>query len=151
MNIVGWDQPPRYNEETHNLEWAIRGESEGEKVINYNTRLLGRKGVMEVNLVVDPDKLAATLPAYQEILTAYSFKNGERYAEYRAGDKLAKYGLTALIAGGAATVAVKTGLFATLALFLKKAWKLVVIAVVGVAAFLKRVLFGASAPKTTSE
>ena len=53
LHITGWEIPPRYNEQTHNLEWAIRGESEGSPVINYNTRLLGRKGVMEVNLVID--------------------------------------------------------------------------------------------------
>src|SRR5688572_16520698 len=50
LHITGWEIPPRYNEQTHNLEWAIRGESEGSPVINYNTRMLGRKGVMEVNL-----------------------------------------------------------------------------------------------------
>ena len=42
MTILGWETPPRYNETTHNLEWAIRGQSEGEPVINHNTRLLGR-------------------------------------------------------------------------------------------------------------
>ena len=142
MHITGWEIPPRYNEQTHNLEWAIRGESDGQPVVNYNTRLLGRKGVMEVNLVIDPEKLNATLPAYQALLNDYSYKPGERYAEYRQGDKLAKYGLAALIAGGAAAVAVKTGLFASLILLFKKAWKLVVIAVAAVVAWFKRLING---------
>ena len=43
----------------------MRGESEGEQIVNFNTRVLGRKGVMEVKLVVDPDKLSATLPRFQ--------------------------------------------------------------------------------------
>src|SRR5919106_1511655 len=34
MTIVGWEQPPRYNELTHNLEWAGRAQSEGHPVIN---------------------------------------------------------------------------------------------------------------------
>jgi uncharacterized membrane-anchored protein len=148
LKITGWELPPRYNEQTHNLEWAIRGESEGDAVVNYNTRLLGRKGVMEVNLVIDPEKLAGAMPAYAAVLKDYSYKSGERYAEYRQGDKLAKYGLAALITGGAAAVAVKTGLFASLILFFKKAWKLVVIGVVAVAAFIKKLLFGADARKT---
>lgn len=148
LKITGWELPPRYNEQTHNLEWAIRGESEGEPVVNYNTRLLGRKGVMEVNLVIDPEKLAGAMPAYETVLKDYSYKSGERYAEYRQGDKLAKYGLAALITGGAAAIAVKTGLFAGLILFFKKAWKLVVIGVVAVAAFIKKLLFGADARKT---
>jgi uncharacterized membrane-anchored protein len=147
LKITGWDLPPRYNEQTHNLEWAIRGESEGERVVNYNTRLLGRKGVMEVNLVIDPEKIAGAMPAYEALLKDYSYKSGERYAEYKQGDKLAKYGLAALITGGAAAIAVKTGLFASLILIFKKAWKLVVVGVVAVVAFIKKLLFGASTRK----
>jgi uncharacterized membrane-anchored protein len=81
------------------------------------------------------------LPQYQALLTDYSYKQGERYAEYRSGDKLAKYGLAALITGGAAAVAVKTGLFASLVLLFKKGAKVIVIAVVAVIAWLKK-LFG---------
>ena len=142
LHITGWEIPPRYNEQSHNLEWAIRGESEGSPVINYNTRLLGRKGVMEVKLVMDPEVMNAALPAYQALLKDYSYKQGERYAEYRSGDKLAKYGLAALITGGAAAVAVKTGLFASLVLFFKKAAKLIVIAVVAVFAWIRKLITG---------
>jgi uncharacterized membrane-anchored protein len=141
MTIVGWEQPPKYNPETHNLEWAIRGESEGEPVINYATRLLGRKGVMSVELVVEPSKLAATMPAYQALLTGYTYKQGETYAEYKPGDKLAKYGLAGLITAGAVVVAAKTGLLAIILAFGKKLWVLLVAAVAGVINFFKR-LFG---------
>jgi uncharacterized membrane-anchored protein len=147
LTVVGWEQPPKYNSETHNLEWAIRGESEGQQVINYNTRLLGRKGVMEVKLVIAPDRLEATIPDYQSILQGYSFKQGQTYAEYRSGDKIAKYGLAALVTGGAAVVAVKTGLFAYLLLFAKKAWKLVVVGVAAVASFFKRLINGGRKPR----
>jgi uncharacterized membrane-anchored protein len=142
MTITGWEQPPKYNPETHNLEWAIRGESEGSPVVNYNTRLLGRKGVMEVSLVVDPEKLSATMPAYAALLKDYDFKEGQRYAEFRQGDKIAKYGLAALVTGGAAVVAVKTGLFAYLLLFLKKGFKLIAVAVAAVVAFFRRLITG---------
>ena len=142
LHVTGWEFPPRYNEQTHNLEWAIRAESEGHAVVNYNTRLLGRKGVMEVNLVIKPDRLAEAIPAYQAILKDYSYKAGEGYAEYRQGDKLAKYGLAALITAGPAAVAVKTGLFAGLLLLLKKTWKLVVVALAAVIAWLKRLVGG---------
>ncbi len=135
---MGWEQPPRYNGTTHNLEWAIRGECEGRAILNYDTRLLGRKGVMQVKLIVSPDKFAATLPAFTNLLASHAFQTGESYAEYRRGDKLAKYGLAALITGGAAVGAAKLGLFASLAVFLKKAWKLVVIGVVAVAGAAKK-------------
>jgi uncharacterized membrane-anchored protein len=144
LHITGWQQPPTYNSETHNLEWAIRGESAGRTVVNYNTRLLGRKGVMSVTLLVDPEKMQAVLPAYQKLLTGYQFKEGERYAEFRQGDKIAKYGLAALIAGGAAAGAAKLGLFAWLAVMFKKGWKVIVIGIVAVAAAVRRLLFGPS-------
>lgn len=142
MKIVGWEHPPKYNETTHNLEWAIRGESEGEPVINYNTRILGRSGVMEANLVIDPEELAATLPIYQEILKDYSFKTGKTYAEYKQGDRIAQYGLAALITGGAAAVAVKTGLMASIILFFKKGAKLIIVAIVAIGAFIKKLALG---------
>ena len=55
LEIVGWEVPPRYDATTHNLEWAVRATSEGRAILNYNTRLLGRKGVMEVVLIVEPE------------------------------------------------------------------------------------------------
>jgi uncharacterized membrane-anchored protein len=144
LEIVGWEVPPRYDEKTHNLEWAIRATSEGEPLLNYNTRLLGRKGVMEVVLVVTPDKLGETLPEFRELLKDFSYQSGQSYAEFRSGDKVAKYGLGALVVGGAAVGAAKLGLFAWLAVFLKKGWKLVVVAVVGIGAAVRKLFSGRS-------
>lgn len=130
MTILGWEQKPHYDETTHNLEWAIRGESEGHLVINYNTRLLGRGGVMRVTLVTDPTTLSPTLPKFKNVLAGFDFKQGQKYAEFRQGDKVAKYGLTALVVGGASAVAVKTGMF-------KWIWKVLVVAFLALVAFLK--------------
>jgi len=148
LKILGWEKPPFYDEATHNLEWALRAEVEGQPLLNYNTRLLGRRGVMEVVLVCSPDKLPETLPAFKELLAGYSYKPGETYAEYKQGDKLAQYGLTALVAGGAVAVAAKTGLLATMVLFFKKAWKLVIIGLVAIGAFAKRLIFGRTERQT---
>jgi uncharacterized membrane-anchored protein len=138
LEVVGWEQPPKYDPETHNLEWAIRATSAGQPILNYNTRLLGRKGVMEVVLIVEPDKFSETLPSFRNLLAGYSFDSGQTYAEYRQGDKVAKIGLTALVVGGAAVGAAKLGLFAWLAVIFKKAWKLIVVAVAAVATAMKK-------------
>jgi len=138
--IVGWEKPPHYDETTHNLEWAIRAESEGKPILNYNTRLLGRKGVMEAVLIVRPDELPTTLPAFRELLTGYGYDAGQNYAEYKPGDKVAKYGLAALVLGGSAVGAAKLGLFTWLAVVLKKAWKLIVIGFVAVVGFFKKII-----------
>jgi uncharacterized membrane-anchored protein len=111
MTIIGWEQPPHYNEISHNLEWAVKASSEGLPIVNHNTRLLGRGGVMEVTLVTEPSELAATLPKFKTMLQGFEFKTGHRYAEFRAGDKTAAYGLTGLIVGGGAAALVKTGAF----------------------------------------
>src|SRR5262249_12484185 len=138
LQIVGWEVPPKYDETTHNLEWAIRGTSEGEPILNYNKRLLGRKGGMEVVLIIEPDKLNSTLPAFRNLLAGYTYQSGQTYAEYKPGDKVAKYGLAGLVLAGAAVGAAKLGLLGPLLLILKKAWKLVVLAVAAVAASLKK-------------
>ena len=137
MKIVGWEQPPRYDATSHNLEWAIRGESEGEAVVNFNTRLLGRSGVMEVSLVVDPPLLAQTLPTFKSVLGGFSFTSGHKYSEFKAGDKIAKYGLTGLVVGGAAAVAAKAGVF-------KWLWKIILFGALAIGGVVKG-LFGKKA------
>ena len=132
MSIIGWETPPRYNDITHNLEWAIRAQSEGLPVINHNTRVLGRGGVMEVTLVADPAVLAETMPKFKAMLDGFQFKQGQRYAEFRAGDKTAAYGLTGLIVGGGTAALVKTGAF-------KWLWKVIVAGVAGIAALFKKI------------
>lgn len=131
LTIVGWEQPPRYDEQIHNLTWAVRAESRGEPVVNYNTRLLGRKGVMRVTLVTDPPELQAALPQFRTLLNGYTFTKGSRYAEWVPGDKVAQVGLTALVTGGAAAVAVKSGLA-------KYLWKILVVAGAGSLAFFRK-------------
>lgn len=134
LDIVGWEQEPRYDPKTNNLTWAIRAQSEGNQIVNFNTRLLGREGVMEVALVCDPPQLAAVTPVANKLLDDYSFNPGKRYAEFTRGDKIAKVGLAALIAGGGVAVAAKTGL-------LQKFWKVIVAAIIALAAGFKK-LFG---------
>jgi uncharacterized membrane-anchored protein len=132
LDIIGWQQPPHYDSNTNNLEWALRAQSSSEQIINYNTKLLGRKGVMSVTLVCDPLKLAGSIPDYKMILANYEFSSGNRYAEFVKGDKVAAYGLTGLMLGGAAAVAAKTGVF-------KWLWKVLLAGFIGLAAFFKKI------------
>jgi uncharacterized membrane-anchored protein len=131
LNILGWETTPRYNETTHNLEWATRSESEGFLVVNHNTRLLGREGVMRVTLVTDPETLPETLPKFRQMLQGFQFKEGHEYAAFTSGDKTAAYGLTGLIVAGGAAAAVKTGAF-------KWLWKVLVAVAVGLSGLVKK-------------
>ncbi|MGD0899412.1 MAG: DUF2167 domain-containing protein [Thermoguttaceae bacterium] len=134
LSIVGWIHPPAYEDATHHLVWAIRGSSGGEDIANYNTRILGRTGVMSANLVVEPREMEQVVPTVQTLLTGFDFSSGHKYSEWRSGDKLAAYGLTGLITGGAAVAAAKTGLLAKLGLVIAKAGKAIVIGILALAA-----------------
>ncbi len=135
FHVVGWSHTPYYDVTTHNLIWALIGASDqygkSEQSVNYSIRLLGRRGIVKADLVLTPGQVSVVFPEFQSLLGEFSFMPGQRYAEWRSGDKVAKYGLTALIVGGAATAAVKYGL-------LIKFWKLIVAAFIALGAFLKR-------------
>ena len=131
--IKGWHNEPYYDENTHNLTWTLLAEENGVELVNHNVRILGRDGYISVVLVTDVPTLSSCRAQLDEIVSNINYKIGKSYAEYVQGDKVAKYGLTALIAGGAAATATKFGLFKALA----KAWKIILIAVIGFFAALK--------------
>jgi uncharacterized membrane-anchored protein len=131
-----WSEKPHYDERTHNLTWAIEGTSEGHQVLNRMVKLLGRRGVMTVTIVSDPEEFAAASSTSDRLLAGYQFRPGSTYAEYVPGkDKIASYGLTALIAGGLGAAAVKSGVLA-------KLWKGLIVVAVGALAGIKRLFTG---------
>src|SRR5262249_17362787 len=109
LTIVGWRFPPRYDQQNRRLEGAIDGEPQGTRVVNDNTRILGSHGVTSVAVVADPDAIDRAVSDFKGVVQNYTYVSGERYTEYKAGDRVAEYGLAALVTGGAAAVAVKTG------------------------------------------
>lgn len=117
--LRGWHHQPHYDSVTNNLTWSMRVGSpvSSEEWVNHSVRLLGRSGTMKVDLVADMDEVAAALPHFEQVVRGFSFAPGNRYTEFRPGDKIAEYGLTALIAGGAGVVAAKSGLFSKLGKF----------------------------------
>lgn len=136
LKVLGWSFKPQYDKQLNSLEWAILLESEAAKakVVNYNTRLLGRRGVMEVTLVSAPETLDASIADFKKLMPGYAFSAGEKYAEFKPGDHVAEYGLAALITGGAAAVAAKKGWLAAAGVALVKLWKLLLVGLVAVGA-----------------
>jgi uncharacterized membrane-anchored protein len=117
LTLDGWFVPPHYDTSSKRLEWATKLSSEGGVSVNYRIRLMGRAGVMSAVLVSDPDSLEKDIRVFKTALNDFSFDSGQRYSEYREGDKIAEYGLTGLIIGGAAAAAAKTGLFKVIGKF----------------------------------
>ncbi len=140
LYIDGWAMEPRYNDRTNNLEWGLllHSGNSTQQFINYQTKLLGREGVMEVTLICDLEQMDYILPEYQDLLVGHEYKEGKSYAEYKQGDKIAEYGLTALIAGGAIYGAAKLGFLGGIIAFGKKFLKFIVIGLVAIGAALKK-------------
>jgi uncharacterized membrane-anchored protein len=132
MEVVGWHTKPFYDPETHNLSFALLARSGGRDSVNYNSKLLGRKGVVNATLICDPKQLDTLLPTYKKLLGGFSFNSGQKYEEWKPGDRVAEYGLAALVAGGGIAIAAKTGLLAGLFKLLAKGGKLVIGLVVAV-------------------
>jgi uncharacterized membrane-anchored protein len=103
LTIEGWFEKPHYDAATHNLVWAtvLRSES-GAKNVNHNMRILGRKGVMSATLVATQEQLQASLGEYNSLIKGYNYTSDNLYSAFKAGDKVAEYGLSALVLGGAA-------------------------------------------------
>lgn len=138
LRLVDWATPPVYNTTTKRLEWATILESQEGRAVNFSTKILGRRGFTSVIMVTDPVNLHAAESSLDTVLSGYAFNAGETYADWRSGDKVAQYGLAALIVGGVAAVAAKKGFFSVLAGFLAVAWKFIVAGAVAAMAWLRK-------------
>jgi len=158
IHVDGWSEPPRYDRMSHHLVWAVRGSDADGTSINYNTRVLGRRGYASLNLIDAPEKLAESKPEVATLLGVTRFESGARYEDFDAkNDKVAEYGLAALVAGGAGAAALKLAKVGLLAKFggkllalLIAGKKVVVGALIALGAGLKK-LFAKKEPRTNSE
>ena len=114
IEIIGWAAPPFYDAESKKLHWAkeLKFEGDTENTLNYNIRVLGRKGYLNLNAI----GTMAVLPEFQndvdQILGSVAFSEGHRYSDFNPDvDKMAAYGIGGLIAG---KVLAKTGFFVVL-------------------------------------
>lgn len=145
MELAGWATAPRYDKDQHKLHWAKKYNVDAPgQALNYDIRVLGRSGHLELSLISDMSHFKEIEANVPTILSMVDFTDGNRYADYKSGDKVANYGIAALITGG---ILAKSGLFAKLGIILLKGWKLVMVAVVGVGAFIKRLVSGGAASR----
>ncbi len=138
VTLVGWAEKPTYDKATHKLYWAKEFSTEGTTTnsLNYNIRVLGRQGVLVLNAVAGMDQIDLIKKEMPSLLKMTDFTATNRYEDFNSKtDRVAEYGLTALVAGG---VAAKMGLFAKLFAALLALKKLVIVGVLAVGAFIKK-------------
>ena len=141
VRLVGWAEPPSYDRAAHKLYWAKELEfgSDSRHTLNYDIRILGRRGVLVLNAVAEMHQLPMIRQQTRAILAAVDFNAGHRYTDYVAGsDRKAAYGIAGLIAGATAA---KAGFFKALWLGILAFKKLIFVGLVGLAALVKK-LFG---------
>jgi uncharacterized membrane-anchored protein len=139
IELIGWATPPRYDAASNKLYWAKELAFDGSQrhTLNYDIRVLGRRGYLSLNAVANMDDLADVQAGMQKLLPLTDFDSGARYADFDGStDKIAAYGIAALIGGG---IAAKAGLFAKLGALLLGLKKLLIPLVLVLAAFGRKV------------
>lgn len=144
INLVGWAASPHYDQATHKLYWAKELNFAGAPVntLNYDIRMLGRRGVLSFNAVAAMNQLGAIEDDMKEVMGFAEFNAGHRYTDFSSGtDKVAAYGIGALVAG---KVAAKVGFFKLVLGFILAGKKFLILALVPVAALVKKLFSGKS-------
>ena len=142
VQLVGWAVPPRYDGASKKLFWAKELAFEGAPghTLNYDVRVLGRHGYLSLNAVSGMDQVAAVQTGMQQLLPMTEFDTGARYADFdESTDRMAGYGVAALIGGG---LAAKTGLLAKIGALLLAFKKFLIIGVLAVAGFIGKLFTG---------
>ncbi|NJD08723.1 MAG: DUF2167 domain-containing protein [Methylococcaceae bacterium] len=154
IEVTGWVEKPQYDEANHRLVWSLgsrqKGDTgSGDAGVNYNTLALGREGYLSLNLVTGLAQVEQLKPVARTLLASLDFDQGKRYADFNADtDKVAEYGLAALVAGVAAK---KLGMFALAAAFVAKFAKVIGVAVVVGLASLKKLFGGKDKNSSTDQ
>jgi uncharacterized membrane-anchored protein len=119
MDLIGWAEKPYYDKERKVLHWAKEFKVEGreENTLNYDIRVLGRKGVLILQAVSDMSVLDSVNKNINTVLGMVSFNEGHKYSDFNSKtDKIAAWTIGGLVAG---KILAKVGFFAVILKFLK--------------------------------
>ncbi len=150
ISVIGWAEPPSYDSVAHKLFWAkeLAFGEDSSHTLNYNIRILGRRGVLVLNAVAGIHQLSAVHNEARSVLAAVEFNEGHQYSDYLPGkDKAATYGIVGLIAGAAAA---KAGFFKVLWVAILGLKKVILVGLVAAGAAMKRFFGNKKAPEEPS-
>ena len=151
IELLGWASAPYYDSENKKLHWAqeLRFDNSDEHTLNYNIRVLGRKGYLELNVIGGMYVLEEVEKDLENILNGIQFNEGYTYWDFDPNlDEVAAYGIGGLIAG---KVLAKAGILAKLGIFLAKFWKIALLGIVGFFGGIKKFFTGKKTTKDEEE
>jgi uncharacterized membrane-anchored protein len=97
ITSLEWQSKPAYDAQSHSLSWALQVQTGSSKALDERVALLGRHGILQVTAIQPAPFTDA--PSMKDLASNFTFKDGERYADYQNGDKVASVSLAALITG----------------------------------------------------
>jgi len=142
IHIIGWAQKPYYDKTNKVLHWAkeLQFGKDGPTTLNYDVRVLGRKGILSLNAIANMSELSMVKANIDKVLKIPEFTEGNRYTDFNEStDKIAEYGIGALVAGG---ILAKTGFFSLVGKFLLAAWKFILIGLIALWGTIKKFFGG---------
>jgi uncharacterized membrane-anchored protein len=145
--VVGWAAKPYYDKDRKILHWAkeIKFGKEEVNTLNYNVRVLGRKGVLILNAIATKPNLPLVQKDIHKVLNIVKFNDGYQYKDFDPGvDEVAAWTIGGLVAG---KVLAKVGVFAIIAKF----GKIIVLGLLGLFAGFKKKIRGWFGKKNDDE
>ena len=136
--LVGWASKPFYDGKLKVLHWAkeIKFGNSKDNTLNYDLRVLGRKGMYNISAVASMHELAEVKASIPNVINSIQFKEGNTYFNFDEDtDTVAAWTIGGLVAG---KVLAKVGLFAVIAKF----GKVIFIALLAAFAGAKKFIFG---------
>ncbi len=147
VHIIDWATRPFYDKQNNILHWAksIKFGDNEDTTLNYDVRILGRKGILSLNAVGILPQLEDIKKHIPEIIHIATFKKGSSYADFDPGvDKVAAYTIGGLVAG---KLLAKAGIIA----LLLKNIKLVILGILAVFGGFKNKIMGLFRRKKPTE
>jgi uncharacterized membrane-anchored protein len=102
IHMIGWATKPFYDKKTNILHWAksMKFSNTEDTTLNYDVRILGRKGVLSLNAVGIVSQLREIQKNIPQIVNIAKFKKGSSYLDFDPSvDKVAAYTIGGLVAG----------------------------------------------------
>lgn len=127
IDFIGWASAPHYDKNKKILHWAkeLKFGTDSLNTLNYNLRVLGRKGIFMLNAVASMKQLPIVRANIDKVIGSVKFKDGHKYSDFMPDvDHVAAWTIGGLVAG---KILAKVGFFVLIVKF----WKLIALAIAG--------------------
>ncbi|MDB5092589.1 MAG: hypothetical protein JWO85_690 [Candidatus Eremiobacteraeota bacterium] len=149
VHVDGWVQKPTFDSVKKSVRWVTRAHDDSGPIVNAVALQLGRNGYERFTLVSGGSDPRGDASLLARAVGDYRFDPGFRFSDYVKGDKVAEYGIAALVGTAAGATIAKTVGFGAILLLIKKFFVLIVAALVGGVTWLRRRFAGG--PSTQPE